>query len=78
MFSSQKETYFDRWSLSNEVGFDYNKLRQMIVTEEFKECIPEFVKTYLDEKWVNNVNEMAVLADDYVLTHKCRRHKPGN
>lgn len=67
-FSGQNETYFDRWCLFKEVEFEHDKRRQMILIEKFKECVPDFVKTYLDEKRVDNVHKMSGLADDYVLT----------
>lgn len=50
----------------------------MILIEEVKEGILDFVKTYLDEKRVDNVHEMAGLAYDYVLMHKRSRHKTSN
>lgn len=37
-----------------------------------------FVKNYLDEKPVDNVNKMAEFADDYVVTVKRSKHKTGN
>lgn len=54
-FSGQKGIYFDRWSLSKEVGFENHKHRQMILNKEFKECVSQSVKTYLDEKRVDSV-----------------------
>lgn len=38
--------------------------------EEFKNCFPERVSTYLNEHKVHNVFKASVLADEYVLTHK--------
>ena len=37
---------------------------------EFKRCIQSDVKTFLDEKQVETLEEAARLADDYYLTHK--------
>ena len=42
----------------------------MLLTEEFKKCLPNEVKTYLDGKKVETLSQAAVLADDYILTHK--------
>ena len=69
-FAREKEVQFDRWCMALEVAQAYNKLRQIILLEEFKSCLPPHLKTYLDERKVNNLNETAVLADDYSLTHK--------
>ena len=52
-----------------EVAQDY-KFRQLILLEEFKSCLPPHIKTYLDERKVENLNQAAVLVDDYSLTHK--------
>ena len=38
--------------------------------EEFKNCVPSKVRTYLDEKKADTLSQAAKLADDYVLTHK--------
>ena len=43
--------------------------------EQFKRCVRDDLKTYLDEKNVETLHEMAVLADDYALAHK-RSFKP--
>ena len=37
--------------------------------EEFKNCLPSAVTTFLSERQVNTVREAAVLADEYALTH---------
>ena len=41
--------YFDRWCNSREVDTDFEKLRQVILIEEFKRCVRDDIKTYLDE-----------------------------
>ena len=35
----KKEQLFDRWCSSKKVGSDHEKLRQLILVEEFKWCI---------------------------------------
>ena len=40
-----------------------------MLAEEFKHCIQSDVKTFLDEKQVETLEEAAHLADDYYLTH---------
>ena len=74
-FANQTEVYFDRWCSARKVISDYDKLRQIILIEQFKRCVHDDLKTYLDEKNVETLHEMAVLADDYALTHK-RSFKP--
>ena len=41
-----------------------------MLMEEFKRCIQSDVKTFLDEKQVETLEEAGRLADDYYLTHK--------
>lgn len=56
--------------MSKEVGGSYDKLRQLLLIEEFKNCLPSEVRTYIDERKAETLNQAAVLADDYILTHK--------
>ena len=74
-FANQTEVYFDRWCSAKKVISDYDKLRQIVLIEQFKRCVHDDLKTYLDEKNVDTLHEMAVLADDHALTHK-RSFKP--
>ena len=69
-FARNKEQLFDRWSFSKKIDQNYDKLRQLMLVEEFKRCIQSDVKTFLDEKQVETLEEVARLADDYYLTHK--------
>ena len=69
-FARTKEQLFDRWCSSKKIGFDYPKLRQLMLVEEFKRCINSNVKSFLDEKEVETLEKAARLADDYTLTHK--------
>ena len=68
-FARSKEQLFDRWCCSKKIDQNYDKLRQLMLVEEFKRCIQSDVKTFLDEKQVETLEE-ARLADDYYLTHK--------
>ena len=65
-----KEQLFDRWCCFKKIDQNYDKLRQLVLVEEFKRCIQSDVKTFLDEKQVETLEEAARLADDYYLTHK--------
>ena len=69
-FARSKEQLFDRWCCSKKIDQNYDKLRQLMLVEEFKRCIQSDVKTFLDEKQVETLEEAARLADDYYLTHK--------
>ena len=69
-FSREKEAQLDRWCTAKEVGRDFDKLCQLILLEEFKGSLPPQVKTYLDERKVENLHQAAIMVDDYSLTHK--------
>ena len=69
-FARTKEQLFDRWCSSKKIESDYPKLRQLMLVEEFKRCINSDVKSFLDEKEVETLENAARLADDYTLTHK--------
>ena len=68
-FARSNEQLFDRWCCSKKIDQNYDKLRQLMLVEEFKR-IQSDVKTFLDEKQVETLEEAARLADDYYLTHK--------
>ena len=66
-FARNKEQLFDR---PKKIDQNYDKLRQLMLVEEFKRCIQSDVKTFLDEKQVETLKEAARLVVDYYLTHK--------
>ena len=69
-FAQEKQALFDRWCGSKEINSNFEKLRQLILVEEFKDCLPTDIKTYLDEQKVDNLHQAATRADDYALTHR--------
>ena len=68
-FARTKEQLFDRWCSSKKIGSNHEKLRQLMLVEEFKRCINSDIKSFLDEKQVETLEAAAGLADDYALTH---------
>ena len=66
-FARDKETLFNRWCTSKEIDLDFEKLRQLLLIEEFKKCLPGEVKTYIDEKKVETSSQAGVLADGYII-----------
>ena len=68
-FAREKETLFNRWcKASNATNFD--TLSQLVLIEEFKNSLPERIVTYLNEQKVGTLAQAAVLADEFVLSHK--------
>ena len=67
----------DRWLSSKNVNEDFKQLRQLVLIEQFKECIHANIKTHLDERDINNLEDAATTADDYALTHRLSTNNMG-
>lgn len=68
-FLEKKHKMFERWCLSKHVCSHFEKLKQIIVIEEFKICRKQWIRTYLDEEKVENLEQAATPADDYALSY---------
>lgn len=68
-FVREKGTLFDKWCSSCKVS-DYKSLREMLLVEQLKRCLPDRMVVYLNERMVSTLSCAVVLADEYVLTHK--------
>ncbi len=66
-FAREKENLFDRWCISMKVT-SKEQLRELVLLEEFKHCVPHAVATHLTEHKVNTLSEAAIMADEFVLT----------
>ena len=75
-FAREKEMLFNKWCASQQVGSNFEKLKQLILLEEFKTCVPTPIKTYLEEQKVTDLSRAASLADDYKLTHRSSNSAP--
>ena len=69
-FAHDKEVYFERWCTSMTVDGDFNNLKELVLVEEFKRCVRDDIKSFLDEKEAGTLQQAAKLADEYALTHK--------
>ena len=58
------------WCASMSVEEDFKKLRELMLLEEFKNCLPSEVKTYIEEKRTATLCQATVQSDDYSPTHK--------
>ncbi len=67
-FARVKENMFDRWCSSVKVTTK-EQLRELILLEEFKNCVPNAVAMYLNENKVTKLSNAALMADEFVLTH---------
>lgn len=69
-FAKTKERMFDRWCSSAKTQSQFDKLRQLVLIEEFKDCVSLEIKTYINENKADSLENAAQLADDYSLYHK--------
>ena len=49
-FARIKEQLFDKWCSSKKVGHDFDKIRQLLLIEEFKWGLSNEIKIYLSEQ----------------------------
>ena len=52
------------------ISDNFEQLRQLILLEEFKNCMSTDVRTHLCEKSITYLGPAAIAADKYILTHK--------
>ena len=68
-FAAEKSTLFDRWCQSEGVN-SMGKLKELILVEDFRNCLPDNVSTYVAEQKAETISQAACLADQYALTHR--------
>ncbi|VDI18649.1 Hypothetical predicted protein [Mytilus galloprovincialis] len=69
-FAREKEDLFDKWLTSKKTKTNFDQLRQLMLLEEFKQCVHSELKTHLDDKTVESIHDAAVISDNYTLSHK--------
>ena len=77
-FAHAKQRYFDQWCHAMKVQQDFERLRQIILIEEFKESVNFNLRVYIDERAPTNLNEAAHLADEYALIHQSQFHSKSH
>lgn len=69
-FAHEKVALFDKWCAANEVNDNFESLHELMLLEDFKSSLPERLIMFFYEQKVTLVSKAAVLADEFVLTHK--------
>ena len=77
-FAHAKQRLFDQWCHAMKVQQDFERLRQIILIEEFKESVNFNLRVYIDERAPTNLNEAAHLADEYALIHQSQFHSKSH
>ena len=73
-FLREKENALEKWCDSKRIDGDVEKHRQLILAEEFLNCVPED-RIHLNERKTDVSYEMAALADEHTLTHRKTKEK---
>jgi hypothetical protein len=74
-FAQFMTTNFERWLRSVNADEDIDRLKQLILTEQFYERVTdEAMRSYLKDRGLTSLAEVARKADEYVLLHKRSGH----
>ncbi|KAK0156645.1 hypothetical protein N1851_000121 [Merluccius polli] len=68
-FAREKGVLFDKWCHASKTK-DFVQLRELVLLEDFKKCLPERIVVYLNEPKAVSLSQAAVFADEFALTHK--------
>jgi hypothetical protein len=68
-FAREKGVLFDRWCAACKAD-DVASIRELILLEEFKNCLPERTAVYLGEQKIVSLQQAAIFADEFALLHK--------
>lgn len=66
-FAKEKSNLVDKRCSSKVSTFE--QLRELILVEDFKNCLPENIVVHLNETKVTKLTHAAVITDEFVLTH---------
>ncbi|KAI5613849.1 hypothetical protein C0J50_11266 [Silurus asotus] len=68
-FACEKTTLLDKWCSASGVR-NFNQLKELVLLEEFKSCLPEQLVVHLNEQKIDTLAKAALFSDEFVLTHK--------
>ncbi|XP_069162126.1 uncharacterized protein [Procambarus clarkii] len=68
-FATIKEQLFQEWCASRKVKTKED-LEQLILLEDFKDCLSGDLKTYLEEQQLETLSAAATMAEEYILMHR--------
>ena len=77
-FANYLKTTLNIWLHSVEPNMSVESLKQVILLEQFYDCVPEEMKVYLKDKKCTVLSDAAQNTDEYVILHKLSRTKGDN
>ena len=76
-FAAHKQRAFDKWLNATKVN-DFEKLKNLMLMEEFKRRIPHEIKLHLEDREITELSKAATTADSYSLIHRHTASKNEN
>ena len=73
-FAQKKSKTFQRWLDSRNIDGDFDKLKNLVLVEEFKKQLPTEIRTHLNDLDIHDLKTCAVKADEFALSHKLFAH----
>ena len=68
-FARKKVLALEEWLRSRDVS-QFDSFKELILLEEFKNCVPKEIKLHLEELEVSKLEDAVRKADEYALAHK--------
>ena len=68
-FARKKVLALEEWLRSRDVS-QFDSFKELMLLEEFKNCVPKEIKLHLEELEVSKLEDAVRKADEYALTHK--------
>ena len=76
-FARSQELMFDKWYRSLRVEQGYAQLREVVLMEQFKTCLPSDIVQVLNNQGISELAPAAIKADEYELNAP-KPEKPHN
>ena len=69
-FAREKERLFDRWCMSEKNGTNFTNLKEMILLEEFKNCVHLSIKNHITENKAQTLQKASEMAHEFFFSYK--------
>ena len=69
-FLREKERFLERWMKSKNISSDFEKFKNLILMEEFQNCVTSEIRTHITDRSEDDAHKAAVLADNFSVTHQ--------
>lgn len=68
-FAREKQNLFEKWCTASKAT-TFEALKELVLLEDFKSSVTETLIVHLNEPKVKSLSAAAVLADEFILTHR--------